>query len=185
MKRTARIPAATTTRTGRVPFCTAPATAPDLNATPAPGSALQAATDRVRTLAATEITAHPDQLTANVRIWGGTSITIPEPAWCTGQHGLNHKHGDHPEDLAHTSAETAVTVTRPSGETETLLSAWIASNPFSSDQPEPRATIALPSGDIEDLDEAGLDRLAAELHSAARFIEQLRNQLTTTKQAGR
>ncbi|MCG6497643.1 hypothetical protein [Kitasatospora sp. A2-31] len=150
--------------------------------TETPDTPLTTAIDRVRTQASAAIAARPGRLTTSAPVWGNTIITIPEPSWCTLDH---HNRLDHPEDLYHTSSETAVTVTRANGETEELLSCWLADNPYGNDSPYGdtglRAAVAFHTGDVEDYDEAGLARLAAELRAAAALVDRLAAQLTDAR----
>ncbi|MER5352772.1 hypothetical protein ABT093_20865 [Kitasatospora sp. NPDC002551] len=144
---------------------------------------LAAAIERVRAQAAAAIAAQPGRLTADAPVWGDTTITIPEPSWCTLDH---HNRLDHPEDLYHASAEAAVHVTRAGGEREELFSVWLANNPYDRG-PVPagltglRAAVALPTGDVEDYDESGLTRLAGELRAAAALIDRLNAQLADAR----
>jgi hypothetical protein len=135
-----------------------------------------AAFERVAAIAAAELEAGPQTLTAEVRVWGNRTVTVAEPSWCNGQHGASHANGDHPEDITHASDETALHLTRTTGEKEHLLTGWLISSPYGAD-PKPRAAICHPTGDVDDHDEASLTRLAAELRAAADYIEQLRRQL--------
>ncbi|OKI14168.1 hypothetical protein [Streptomyces sp. CB03911] len=131
---------------------------------------------RVEALAAAEVAASPDARTIDLAVWGNATLTVVEPAWCTREHVTDGR-GEHPEDVHHTSTETAAEVTRVDGEKETLLSGWIVQNPYLERMPEVRAAIALATGDVEEYDAAGLARLADEIRSAAAFIDGLREQL--------
>jgi len=141
----------------------------------------QAVTARVERDATAEITTHPDRPTVAVSVWGGGTITIPEPAWCNG----THRGSEHPEDISHASDETTVHVTLPGGESQRLLTGWLLQYPYSRTGSEALAAIELPTGDIADYDAAGLEQLAEELRAAAAFLENLRTQLHAAQQDGR
>lgn len=180
MQRTT-IPALNASGTNRLPHCVAtvaPIRQHADTAAPAPAtpeSPLATATERIRAMASAAIAARPEQLTVDAPVWGGTTITIPEPDWCNLDH---HSRLDHPEDLYHSSEEVRVHVTRADGEREELMSGWLTDNLHNSGQnpyglPGLRAAVALPTGDIEDYDENGLARLADELRAAAKMIDRL------------
>ncbi|MGW2539455.1 DUF6907 domain-containing protein [Kitasatospora sp. NPDC001574] len=132
----------------------------------------------VQAIVDAELTARPGCQTADIAVWGGTTMTVPEPSWCTRIHGANQL-GEHPHDIYHGSSEASIAVSRANGEPETLFSGWIADNPYSDNPAEvgPRAAICFPSGDCEDYDQPGLARLAAELRVASSWVDGLRAQL--------
>ncbi|MGW3179924.1 DUF6907 domain-containing protein [Kitasatospora sp. NPDC001119] len=150
--------------------------------TPAPAidRVHQAAADRARAIITAELAAHPQCPTVDVAVWGNMTLTVPEPAWCTRGHETDGR-GEHPEDITHSSTETDVTVTRPDGAAETLLSGWIASNPYASVDSEPRAAISFSTGDCADYDVPGLAKLAAELRAAAEWVNGLSAQLAAAQ----
>lgn len=135
---------------------------------------------RVARTAAAQIVAHPERPTVTVTTPHGDIFTTPERDWCAG-----HSRPEWPEDIAHASAETSARITLPSGEDGTLLSGGLLEYPYGLTDTEPVAAIALPGGDIADFDEAGLDRLAAELRAAAAWAENLRDQLAAAKASSR
>lgn len=132
---------------------------------------------RVVRTAAAQIAAHPDRKTVTITTPNGDTFAAPEPHYCIGHH-----RPEWPEDVAHASAVTSVGITRPSGDDGTLLSGGLLQYPYALTDSEPVAAISLPTGDVEDFDEAGLDRLAAELRAAAQWAENLRDQLAAAKQ---
>jgi hypothetical protein len=187
MQRTT-IPAMNASGTIRLPHCVA-AAAPirqhDTAPAPTPAESLYAATlARITRQAAAEIAANPGLPTVNHAVWGNNSVTAIEPAFCTRQHATEGR-GEHPEDIYHASTETAVEVTRASGGKETLLSGWIAVNPYSLADSEPRGAICFPTGDCEDYDGPGLVRLAAELRAAAAWVDSLGAQLAAVQNGDR
>ncbi|PBC79901.1 hypothetical protein BX265_4730 [Streptomyces sp. TLI_235] len=147
------------------------------SATAATG-ALSAAIDRVRQQANAAIVARLARLTVDAPVWGGNTITIPEPSWCTLDHS---KLVYHPEDLYHTGIEMSASMTHSNGEQEELIAGWLTENPYSGDGL--RAAVALQGGDVEDYDEDGLARLAGELHAAAVIVERLRARLVDARLA--
>lgn len=173
------IPAVATSRAGKVPFCASPAEASRVNA-------LKAAAQRVHALAAARLAAlaagHP---TVRLNIWGGDTVTEPEPEWCDGRHRADDARGEHPEDISHASAETPLYVTRASGGKEILLSAWLLQYPYSRADFEPRAAVCMPTGDCEDYDSAGLGVLAAKLAAAAAHVAELQQRLAAIERDAR
>jgi hypothetical protein len=135
---------------------------------------------RVVRTAAAQIVAHPERKITTTTTPHGDIFTIPEQYWCAG-----HPRPEWPEDVTHASAETSVRITLPSGEDGTLLSGWLLQYPYALTDSEPVVAIALPGGDVADYDEAGLDRLAAELRAAADWAENLRDQLAAAKASSR
>jgi hypothetical protein len=136
-----------------------------------------AAVRRAAGLAAADIAAHPGCHTVAAPVWGGTVLTIREPAWCVRSHRTAPACGEHPDDITHASDETPAEITLPDGTRMTLFSGWISSNPFSTHQPEPCASIDLPNGVTHEYDARGLAQLAVELRAAAHRVGVLRDRL--------
>lgn len=96
--------------------------------------------------------------TASVRLANGQTVTLPEPAWCTGR----HEDGLHAEDLFHEAAEVAFTVVVPNGRFE-LLGAALTAYPFGRGPARvPHVTVDLGDG-FGSFDPQGLRRLATGL----------------------
>ncbi|MFJ2580001.1 DUF6907 domain-containing protein [Kitasatospora aureofaciens] len=133
---------------------------------------------KVQALVDAELAERPGGRTVDVAIWGGGTMTVPEPVWCTREHEAG-AHPEHPQDIYHSSTEVTVNVARPDGTPLALLSGWIADNPYSANAADvgPRGVIWFGSGDCEDYRPAGLDRLAHELRAAAAWVDGLRAQL--------
>ena len=154
-------------------------------AAPTPEDRHAADLARVRALVAAEVAGRPGARTVDLAVWGGNTLTVIEPSWCTREHATEGR-GEHPEDIHHCSTEATAKVTRADSAKETLLSGWIVVNPYLQRMPEVRAAVALATGDVEEYDAAGLACLADEIRAAAAFIDGLHAQLTNAiEEAGR
>lgn len=102
-------------------------------------------------------------------------LVVTEPAWCAGHRG---DVAAHPQDFAHTSAETALEVATPRGEVRTLL-AVIEQVPFRAGERgagRPFAAVEL-DGDWYRFDPAGLRDLAQRVGGYVPVLEGLADQL--------
>jgi hypothetical protein len=111
--------------------------------------------------------------TVTVRLADGSSVDVPEPGWCSGQ----HEDGLDLVDLIHDGPEIALTVPTAHGRMD-LLTASLAQNPFAT-RPEaraPRATVLLPDGWVP-FSPAGLSVLADGLVAYAGELRLLAAQL--------
>ncbi|KDN84408.1 DUF6907 domain-containing protein [Kitasatospora cheerisanensis] len=137
------------------------------------------ATAAAQVLADAEIAAHPGCAVVEAPVWGDGILTIREPRWCTRPHVAQDGVGEHPQDVYHSTEERFATVSRANGDREDLISAWLSESPFLKDPADrsPCASVCFASGDCEEYDEAGLDRLAHELRAAAAMIDGIRAQL--------
>lgn len=94
-----------------------------------------------------------------VRLQDGTTVTVREPKWCTGQ----HEDGLQLVDLMHDGKEIALTVATGHGRVE-VLNASLTQHPYTT-APEdraPRVTVLL-GGEWASFDPDGLRLLAAGL----------------------
>jgi hypothetical protein len=107
--------------------------------------------------------------TVTVRLADGTTATVPEPAWCAGQ----HEDGLDLVDLMHDSHETHATVRGRLGSWR-LLSAAISWSPFASRPEErlPRLTVDV-GGEVESFDPVQVEGFADVLVDYAQVLREL------------
>lgn len=141
---------------------------------------------RAQALVDIELAARPGRPTIDISVWGGTTLTVPEPSWCTRGHEPC-PFGDHPQDIYHQSAETDVQFTQDNGTRITLFSTYISDNPYSADPAHrgPRGVIWFTGFDAhtqdQDYDPDGLHQFARDLLAAALSVEKLRDQLIAAR----
>lgn len=118
--------------------------------------------------------------TTQVRLIDGTTITVPEPAWCLGQHDQD----GHLVDLIHDGPETALTVDTRHGP-EQVLQAALTQYPYSTD-PDDRQTLVtvLLSSGWQRFDPDGLHILADSLGRRAMELRILARQLAELRHTG-
>lgn len=122
------------------------------------------------------------QRTTQVVLIDGSTVTVPEPPWCLGE----HENGLHLVDFFHDGPVKVLTVETRRGPVD-ILDACLAEYPYATDPARrlPIASVALNSGYTE-LDPNGLLALAdglqqhsVTLRALARELTELRNAATT------
>lgn len=114
--------------------------------------------------------------TVTVPTWRGGTLTMPEPAWCAGNHD---EHPQHTADFRHEGIDVPLVV-HASGRTFETLPVAVVQEPFSERDPLPYASIHLGEDyarftRVELLEFAdGLERHAAYLRQFADEVEELR-----------
>ncbi|MHC3391316.1 DUF6907 domain-containing protein [Streptomyces lavendulocolor] len=101
------------------------------------------------------------------------TITIPEPAWCTGHTG--HQPG-YRVDITHTGPEHPFAF-----EDQVLLVAMLTQAPFTPTGSQETGLYVEQTGHARTLDPAGLTRLAAAFVIYATHLRTLERQLSTIK----
>lgn len=112
-------------------------------------------------------------------IWGGGTMTIPEPSWC------DHKHerDAHPTDVSHDSPEVSVHLPVQGGAVFELLAARITQSPFGGpERMAPVALIDVIDGEfMEALDPEGLDRVIGQFQHYANELILMRERLVEAR----
>lgn len=118
--------------------------------------------------------------TAQVRLIDGSTVTVREPAWCTGE----HQQGEALADLFHDGPETALTVRTDCGPVE-VLHAALTQSPHAPDHATKAAVLL--GGAWHRFDEQGLYALADQLAARAVELRSLARQLAElqAQEAGR
>lgn len=121
--------------------------------------------------------------TAQVLLVDGSTVTVREPAWCTGE----HQQGEALVDLFHDGPETALTVATVLGPVE-ILHAALCQAPYTTD-PDDRGTkvAVLLGGACYRFDDSELYALADALADRAVQLRALARRLTEVRaeEAGR
>ncbi|TDT95339.1 hypothetical protein EDD99_7164 [Streptomyces sp. 846.5] len=129
----------------------------------------------VRQQAAAEIAANPRVRVCKIKVWGGTSITVPcRASFCTHDHDADAPM--HPLDITHQGDTHKVTVTNADGMTEVLISGRIQQEPYGSWGSEPKAVLEY-LGEGHEFDLSALDQFIGDFQQQLQVLHQLRAQL--------
>lgn len=120
--------------------------------------------------------------TVTVPTWRDGRLTMPEPAWCAGEHA---QHPQHPADFRHEGVDVPLIV-HAGGRTFETLPVAVVQEPFADGDPLPHVSINL-GDDYARFTRAellafadGLDRHADYLRSFADEVEELRTAVAKT-----
>jgi hypothetical protein len=124
------------------------------------------------------ITTEPRTLT--YQLYGGGSLRVPCPAWCTSDHESDLNGQLHPVDLCHEGDEIAISFTTGEGTTERILAARITQYPFCTegdDSERPHMALMPVKGSGETLGYQSAGEVYAEIQRVRKHLLQLQ-QLT-------
>lgn len=116
--------------------------------------------------------------TVTVPLWRGGQLTIPEPAWCAGEHD---PHPLHPCDVCHEGIEIPLNV-HAEGRTYEVLAFTVVQSPYSSVDFLPVASVDL-GGEYASFTQQELYELADGLVEHAGRLREFADDVERTRQA--
>lgn len=124
-------------------------------------------------------TSTPALDTVTVPIWGGGTMTIPEPSWCDHKHEARLQ----PADFSHDSPEVGIDFPVQGGRVLELLCARITQSPFGGQERlSPMVLIDVIDGEfMEPLDPEDMDRVIGQLQHHVNQLVLLRERLVEAR----
>lgn len=115
--------------------------------------------------------------TLTYRLYGGGSLAVPCPAWCTSTHEHDLDGTLHPADLCHEGDEIALSFTTSENEESNILAARIAQYPFSAegdDSERPHMALMVDAGSGETLGYQSAGEVYATIRRVQNHLIELR-----------
>lgn len=114
--------------------------------------------------------------TLTYQLYGGGSLSVPCPSWCTSDHASDLNGQLHPVDLCHEGDEIAISFTTGEGTTEHLLAARITQYPFCTegdDSERPHMALMPAKGNGETLGYQSAGEVHAEIRRVQKHLLEL------------